>query len=352
MEFFRVLDRDSRAMSTGQVRLFAGVAALVIAVVVAIGLVLGVFGSSEDTADGRIAFHSYRDGDADIYVMNGDGSGLVQLTDNGFSDAYPTWSPDGSRIAFVSDRDGDLDVHDIYVMNADGSGVEQLTDGCSKVHLEWSPEADRIAYVSYGDVYLINVDGSGIEQLTGEPLESCAGVFWSDRDGDGVNEAYIRNADGSVEPFNGDLTSLDWDVVDSSPAWSPDGDRIAFQSHRDGDYEIYVMNADGSGVEQLTGNEYGDELPSWSADGSRIAFTSDRDGDADIYLMNADGSGVERLTDNDYVDHSLMWSPDRGRIAFASKRDGDDGIYIMNADGSGVVRLAEGLSPAWSPLLE
>ena len=143
------------------------------------------------------------------------------------------------------------------------------------------------------------------------------------------------------------------DAFDSSPAWSPDGRRIAFGSGRDGNREIYVMNADGSGVTRLTYNEAIDSGPAWSPDGRRIAFASTRDGSFEVYVMNADGSGVTRLTDNDAFDWFPAWSPDGRRIAFESNRDGNAEIYLMSPDGSGVVRLtyngAADFSPAWSP---
>ena len=302
---------------------------------------------------GRIAFYSERDGDREIYVINADGSGVVQLTDNDSDERDPEWSPDGNRIMFVSDRDNDVEMYDIYVMNADGSGVEQLTDGCSNRSPAWSPDGDRIAFDSRADIYVMNADGSGVVQLTGTLPESCGEVFFSDRRGAGFNELYIRNADGSVELFT-EYDSLDFASVDWFSSWSPDGGRIAFQSGRDGDAEIYVMNADGSSVEQLTENEYYDWFPSWSPDGGRIAFESDRDSgdDYEIFVMNLDGSGLVQLTENDSDDRGPAWSPDGGRIAFSSDRDGDMGIYVMNADGSGVARLGEGYSPAWSPLMD
>ena len=171
-------------------------------------------------------------------------------------------------------------------------------------------------------------------------------AFQSARDGD--FEIYVMNADGS-----GVVRLTDNDFGDEQPAWSPDGRRIAFRSDRDGNIEIYVMNADGSGVGRLTDNDFGDTQPAWSPDGRRIAFRSDRDGDFEIYVMNADGSGVGRLTDNDSYDTSPAWSPDGRRIAFHSDRDGDFEIYVMNADGSGVGRLTDDDSwddsPAWSP---
>ena len=351
------MDRDSRAMNMGRVRLFAGVGVvLVLVAVIAVGLRMYPL-STGDAASGRIAFVSDRDGDDEIYVMNADGSGVVQLTDNGSVDRSPAWSPDGSRIVFASDRGNDEDIYDIYVMNADGSGVDKLTDGCSNHDPAWSLEGDRIAFASRGGIYVMNEDGSGVVYLTGNYQESCAEVFLAVRDGEAGY--YRRNADGSLELVT-DHDSVDWGFMDGGPAWSPDGGRIAFSSGRGGDgldeLRVYVMNADGSGVERLTGNDnYLEGLPSWSLDGDRIAFVSGGVGffdDQEIYVMNADGSGLVQLTENDYRDEEPAWSPDGGRIAFVSNRDGDDGIYIMNADGSGVVRLGDGLSPAWSPAVD
>ena len=171
-------------------------------------------------------------------------------------------------------------------------------------------------------------------------------AFDSDRDGD--REIYVMQADGS-----GVTRLTDNDASDFSAAWSPDGRRLAFMSNRDGDYEIYVMQADGSDVTRLTDTDArGGGRPAWSPDGRRLAFTS-YDGDFEIYVMNADGSGVTRLTDNDARDSGAAWSPDGRRLAFDSDRDGDVEIYVMNADGSGVTRLtdndARDSGPSWSP---
>ena len=171
-------------------------------------------------------------------------------------------------------------------------------------------------------------------------------AFDSKRDGNW--EVYVMNADGTG------VTRLTFnDAVDGSPSWSPDGRRIAFDSKRDGNLEIYVMNADGSGVTRLTHNPADDGYPSWSPDGRRIAFDSKRDGNREIYVMNADRSGVTRLTYNGAADLTPAWSPDGRRIAFDSKRDGNLEIYVMNADGTGVTRLthnpADDGHPSWSP---
>ena len=139
------------------------------------------------------------------------------------------------------------------------------------------------------------------------------------------------NADGSGQ------TRLTYDPEpDFRPSWSPDGRRIAFDSFRDENSEVYVMNADGSGQTRLTNHPAHDFGPSWSPDGGRIAFASERDGNSfasdhdgnvEIYVLNADGSGQTRLTDNPAYDDTPSWSPDGGRIAFASERDGNLEVY-------------------------
>ena len=130
--------------------------------------------------------------------------------------------------------------------------------------------------------------------------------------------------------------------------------RIAFVSNRDGNDEIYVMKADGTGLRRLTNDPAEDLEPAWSSDGTQLAFVRQRSGsNFEIYKMNADGSGVTRLTRNSAMDASPAWSPDGTKIAFSSNRSGGDQIYLMRADGSGVTRLtsgsASGDTPAWSP---
>ena len=172
-------------------------------------------------------------------------------------------------------------------------------------------------------------------------------AFASRRDGN--YEVYVMEAEGS-----GQTNLTNSPGFDSDPAWSPDGSSIAFSSDRDGDLEVYVMNADGSGQTNLTSNPGTDFQPAWSPDGSRIAFSSDRDGDLEVYVMNADGSGQTNLTSNPGTDFQPAWSPDGSRIAFASLRDANYDVYVMNADGSGQTNLTrypkgDDFDPAWSP---
>src|SRR5438128_1801716 len=275
--------------------------------------------SATQAVNGKIAFHSTRDGDFQIYVMNPDGSGVSRVTNDTGGSVDPIWSPDGKLIAYANFHSGRSEV---FVINVVGTGETQLTtDGGFPG--AWSPDGTRIAFANSSDgddeIFLMNPDGSGVTRLT----------------------------DNSFRDF--------------PTAWSPNGAQILFQSDReDGDEEIYVMNADGGGVTRLThspGRDEGDRA-GWSPDGTRIVFSSDRDaGLLHVFVMNADGSGVTQLTSGAFVDDDPVWSPDGERIAFHSTRDGgDEDIFVMNADGSGVTQLTfnDGVFdavPVWTQLV-
>src|SRR5207253_40625 len=120
----------------------------------------------------------------------------------------------------------------------------------------------------------------------------------------------------------------------TAPSGRPAAGQIAFTTDRDGNVDIYLMHADGSGVTRLTNNPARDFWPVGWPDGRQIAFKSERDGNEDIYVMNADGSGVRKLSNNPSLDVGPAWSRDGTRIAFYSERDGNGEIYVVNADGS------------------
>jgi Tol biopolymer transport system component len=314
----------------------------------------------------KLSFVSARDGIHEIYVMNPDGSGQTRLTNNAADDVNPAWSPDGTKIAFASNRHGGA--HEIYVMNADGSGPIRLTNNTSfDLRPAWSPDGTKLAFQSEpeggGEIYVMNADGSAQTNLTNnsafdaypawQPIPAPAPAtngklaFGSDRDGN--FEIYVMNPDGSGQSR---LTSNP--ARDAEPTWSPNGTKLAFRSDRDGNDEIYVMNADGSAQVNLTNSPGVDGQPAWSPDGTKIAFASTAlDGNRDVYVMNADGSGQNRLTNDPAIDIEPAWSPDGAKLAFRSHRDGNGDIYVMNSDGSGQTRLttdaAAELEPAWSP---
>jgi TolB protein len=198
----------------------------------------------------------------------------VNLTNDPAADFCPAWSPDGSKFAFATDRDGPAHFnYEIYVANADGSDPVRLTDDDSLEPGSRTPAMDRFPNWS--------PDGSRI-------------AFESNRDG-GV-DIYVMNADGT-DPVK--LTS------GSHPAWSPDGSRIAFDPGFLGGRGIMIIDADGTNPVTLTSGTH----PAWSPDGAWIAFVSDRDGNDEIYVIRADGTGLMRLTDNAASDYDPVWRP-------------------------------------------
>jgi len=262
----------------------------------------------------QIAFTSERDGNAEIYVMNSDGSEQTNLTNSPSADFRPRWSADGARIAFHSYEEGDVGGNaEIYMMDADGRNWIRLTrDGASDKFPDWSPDGQKIIFVSDRDgnfeIYVMNNDGTQVRRLTDNPAQ------------------------------------------DYFPAWSPDGDRILFESDRDGDTDIYVMDVDGGNVINLTLDPATDSMASWSPDSSEIAFTSDRTGRREIWAMDDDGGSLVQLTTEGGWQPS--WSPDGARIVFVSDRDGDSEIYVMDNDGGDQIQLtyssARDLDPWWS----
>ena len=248
---------------------------------------------------------------SEIYVMHSDGSDPTNLTNNPADDSWPDWSPDGSKIAFVSKRNGG---QDIYAMNANGSNVTRLTfnSSFSSVFPDWSPDGTRIAFEHLGDIWVMNSDGSNKINLTGD----------------------------SAPPY------------DKWPSWSPDGSKILLVHWDGGLSGIYAMNSDGSSRVRLTTDDR-DRDPSYSPDGGKIVFYSSREGNQQIYAMNSDGSNQVRITD-EAPSGSPSWSPDGTQIIFNTSRDVDGGgeIYVMQADGSNQTRITNysgnDASPSWT----
>ena len=245
-----------------------------------------------------------------------------------------------TKILFASDRDG----YEIIMMNSDGTGQARLTTNSVRDYRPvLSNDGSKIVYEHDNDIYVMNANGTGtpIRLTNGNGTSANTSPTWSS-DGskiafvsnrDGNSEIYMMNADGS-----GPVRLTDNAGVDNQPAWSPISSQIAFVSNRDGKTGIYLVSADG--VETpgaLTVGQY----PSWSRDGSKIVFMAPNTYYNDIYVMNADGTGKTVLAHHDYEDRHPAWSPDGSKIVFSSNRVNFNNyeIYVMNADGADVTPL-------------
>jgi Tol biopolymer transport system component len=319
------------------------------------GLSGGVGNQFSITRDGTIYFDMSEsvtyDVPYDLYrsrLVNGEygepeNLGAAINTDDYYEYA-PFIDPDEDYLILVSDRPGGFGGSDLYIsfQNPDGSWTEPRNMG-DTIN---SDGGDTIPYVSPDGKYLFFitrraidrgyynpywVDAQIIEDLRPSvPLDGRDGgviAFFSDRDGN--DEIYIMDADGGEQR---NLTNHP--ASDTDPSWSPDGTQIAFSTDRDHNHEIYVMDADGGNLRRLTNHSAIDADPIWSPEGNRIAFVSLRDGNGEIYLMNADGSGLQRLTHNSYNDYEINWSPDGAWIAVASDLGGYANIHTVNVEAA------------------
>jgi Tol biopolymer transport system component len=242
-------------------------------------------GGGSVSLSGRIAFDNHDD----VWTIDADGMDLQQLTHSPAPEFDPSWSPDGTRIAYRSERNGESE---IWIMNADGTEQRRLTDGFAPA---WSPDGSLIAFAgpsgTSGIITVIRPDGTGLRQLP----HTEGGEY---------------------------------------PSWSPDGTRIAFNSNLTGDHVMYIAQADGSKVVDLSSVGEGWQVD-WSPDGRSILFTSHRDHTdnyTDVYVMRPDGSDVRRLTHQRA--YTPAWSPEGEHIVFSAP-----GLFVMNPDGTGVTSL-------------
>jgi hypothetical protein len=277
---------------------------------------------------------------AEIWLMNGDGSHQTRLIEahDGVMAWNPIWSPDGKRLAYTRLVQGDRppvdipDEADIWVADADGGHAHALVTRPDWQWLpHWSPDGIWIVYTDEpegGPWASTGPAGLGGGGLFG------TGIFAASNPVRSYADIWRVRADGTGSPER--LTELPGD--DRAAAFSPDGTKLAFDSTRAGGTDVFVMNADGSGVRQLTFDHASTWGATWSPDGSRIAFNAWRagGGNEDIYVVAPDGNGEKRLTTDPADDIEPSWSPDGGRIVFRRIHGPPDGGRILSiaTDGS------------------
>ncbi len=256
----------------------------------------------------KIAFASAHDGNLEIHVMDSNGRNQRRLTVNPSRDEYPAWSPDGKKIAFVSNRNNvNKDHKQIWVIDADGKNPIRLTDGLVDWGPDWSPDGTKIVYDTVRVPEDHDLAPGGITVM----------------DADGTNKRLVKNARGL------------------HPTWSPDGKRIAFISGKNpgADAQIYVIDVDGRHRRRLTRDFVHKRLPSWSHDGKRIAYV----GNNVIWVVDSDGENQRQLTEHVTEEHP-SWSPDSESIAFHSfgRDPGIVGIYTVDVTNGDVDALQRG----------
>jgi TolB protein len=293
---------------------------------------------------------SAKDGNWEIYLVQPGTGETKNLTENKAADTEPVWSPDGARIAFISDRAG---FRDVWTMKADGTDARQLTEklgSCST--LRWSPDGSKIAFVSaksgQEQIYVAEVATGRMVQLTDfnvpsrQPAWSPDGKRLTYSHYAGQYSTYSMNPDGTnkrqVTDANGGLDA----------AWAPDGKRLAYTAYlhqQKPGFRLFTVGGDGKNVKQLTtnANGFGNVYPQWSPDGSKIAFGELVDGVVQVAVVSADGGEAQVITKSAgemWAHEYARWSPDGKSLSYVrtyrgpGKKDVPPALFVSDADGA------------------
>ncbi len=267
----------------------------------------------------KLAFARWDGGKHNLFIANTNGGGEKFLLERA---AGPSWSPNGTELAFYGEEGVDRQIRD---------GVEYVISGITDGVL-WVTVSNFPNDITQVDIGQFTREGSGRYadwSSNGNMIAFDATHGGPDR------RIYFLGTD--------DNQQYNIEILGEQPSWSPNNQMVVYRSGRDNKQGIWISNRDDSNAHPIT-NEGSDSFPAWSPDGRKIAFHRDSGGNVDIYVMNTDGSGVTRLTSAGGPDTLPAWTPD-GRIVFRSARSGSWGIYIMNADGSGQRQIIANADP-------
>lgn len=269
----------------------------------------GIFSTKIAVACGKI-------GQKEIYIMDIDGENRIPITKNKSINVSPSWSPDGSQVAFASYMKY---FPEIYIAQTNGKGkIKRVTyNNAVNMTPAFAPDGKGIAIASSmsgnPEIYLIDSQGNKLAQLT-------------------------RN-------FG----------IDIAPTWSPDGNNLIFASERAGNLHLFSMDKNGNGVKRLTYSGAHNDQPDWSPKADKVVYASQSGGGYDIFTVNVDGSLVQRLTSGAGSNESPSFSPDGRYVVYSSTRRGKSDVYLMLWEGSNQVPITnsgECVNPDWSPWLQ
>lgn len=258
---------------------------------------------------GKIVFTSVRNGNAEVCVINADGTGFKNLTDDDAYDDQPALSPDGTEVIFVSDRDGN---RELYLMNLAGKNVVRLTNtDDSEIDPVFTADASGVIYTletdEGRDVYELDlVSGESQAIYAGEEDERMA------YQGPGGKTVYVAEVNGDdeimLEDSSGRKQLTDSPGIDFMPTITADGKQVFFVTTREGDYDLYLMYADGTGERPFLSTETIEGRGAPSPDGGYVAVANEETGTLEIYIYDMDGNPVLQLTDDAYDNYEPHWS--------------------------------------------
>jgi Tol biopolymer transport system component len=258
---------------------------------------------------GKIVFTSVRNGNAEVCIINADGTGFENLTDDDAYDDQPMLSPDGTEVVFVSNRDGN---RELYLMNVASGDVVRLTNtDDSEIDPVFTADASRVIYTletgKGRDVYELDLVSGESRAIYAEGEGERMAY-----QGPGGEIVYVADVDGSdeimIEDSSGRKQLTDSPGIDFMPTITPDGERVFFVTTREGDYDLYLMNADGTGVRPFLNTETGEGRGAPSPDGGYVAVANEETGTLDIWIHDMDGNRVLQLTDDTYDNYEPHWS--------------------------------------------